>query len=210
MKHLGDAFDRVALWAGLTLCPQQRDRLAQYVEWLDTEAIPAGGVGPHERERLLDRHVADSLTFAAGWVGSPTTLLDIGSGVGLPGIPLAIAHPETSVTLLDRAERRCRLARRAVRVLGLDNVAVLSADAQSLDGVWDVIVFRASLEPEEALQMAAPLLSENGCAVIGLSRLSRPGRLPPAPEGTTLDLLEVPVGVLDSPAWLLRMTRTND
>ncbi|MEN8112834.1 MAG: RsmG family class I SAM-dependent methyltransferase [Actinomycetota bacterium] len=209
MKHPIASLKRVATYVGLTLEPAQLSRLVQYAEWIEEEAIPAGGVGPQERDRLVDRHVADSLAFAAGWRKPPGSLLDIGSGVGLPGIPLAITHPETNVTLLDRAERRCRLARRAVRVLGIDNVVVKNGDEQSVAGGWDAIVFRASLEPDEALRTAAPLLAPGAVAVVGLSRTSRPERLPSPPEETAVDLIEIPAGVLDSPAWLLRMTRTN-
>ena len=78
-----------------------------------------------------------------------------------------------------------------------------------MDGTWDVVTFRASLRPVDALRAALPILSENGCAVIGLSRSVEPADLPPAPTVATVDLLEIDEGVLDSPAWLLRMKRTN-
>jgi len=129
--------------------------------------------------------------------------------VGLPGIPLAIALPETEVVLLDRSGRRCRLARRAIRVLGLPNVAVEQRDAAEVVSEWPVIVFRASFAPERALTVAAPRLGPSGCAVIGLSRSAEPANRPQPPAGTTLEVLRVEPGVLDSAAWLLRMTRTD-
>ncbi len=203
------ALDRAASRAGTDLTSAQRETLIQFAGWLAAEAVEAGGIGSDEKDRIIDRHVADSLVFAAAWEGTPVDILDIGSGVGLPGIPLAISHPNTSVTLLDRSETRCRLARRAIRILGLENVVVEHRDTKGMSGPWSTIVFRASLVWEDALATALPLLEMNGRAVVGLSRSAEPDQLPHAPPGTNLDLLRINRGVLDSPAWLLRMTVTN-
>jgi len=208
-KHSGDRLEKAAHWVGIDLTPHQRTQLDRLGEWLATEAVDAGGIGPAEEARLVDRHLADSIVFAAAWNEEPSTVLDVGSGVGLPGIPLAILYPNAVVTLLDRSRERCRLARRAVRVIGLENVAVDQRDALHMDGTWDVITFRASLRPVDALRSALPLLSEQGCVVIGMSRSVEPTDTPSAPTGAAVDLLEVDDGVLDSPAWLLRMTRDN-
>lgn len=208
-KHVRDRLDRAAGRAGTDLSSAQHETLIQFADWLAAEAVEAGGIGSDEKDRIIDRHVADSLVFAAAWAGTPVDLLDVGSGVGLPGIPLAISHPRTSVTLLDRSEKRCRLARRAIRILGLENVVVEQRDTKGMSGPWSTIVFRASLVWEDALAAALPLLEMNGCAVVGLSRSAEPGQLPHAPPGTNLDLLRINRGVLDSPAWLLRMTVTN-
>jgi 16S rRNA (guanine527-N7)-methyltransferase len=208
-KHVFDDLDRAADWAGIDLTLDQGEKLVRFCDWLDTEAVDAGGIGPGERERLIDRHVADSLIFAAAWDGAPRDILDVGSGVGLPGIPLAIAYPHTPVTLLDRSQKRCWLARRAVRVLDLENVMVEQRDLQSQGGSWSAIVFRGSLNPEAAIVASLPLMSEQGCVVVGVSRSAEPDHLPKSPPGTTLDLLTVDPRVLDSPAWLLRMTLTN-
>lgn len=198
---------RAASWAGLTLSGAQVQQLEVFTRWLAEEAIPAGGLGPDEGERLLDRHVADSLVLAAAWRGTrPETLVDIGSGVGLPGTPLAVAMPATAVTLLDRSGRRCRLARRAIRVLGIHNVDVVQADAvQAEVGVerrrFDVATFRASLSPGEALRVGRNLVGPGGTVVVAASR----SRRPTGAETYGADVVAVPRGVLDSPAWLLRM-----
>jgi len=208
-KPSGDGVDRAALRVGIDLTPLQRTQLSRLGEWLATEAVDAGGIGPAEEARLTDRHLADSIVFAAAWSDEPSTILDVGSGVGLPGIPLAVLYPDAAVTLLDRSGERCRLARRVVRVVGLENVAVDQRDALQMGGTWDAVTFRASLRPIDALTSALPILSERGCAVIGLSRSVEPADVPPAPAGAAVDLLEIDEGVLDSPAWLLRMTRAN-
>ena len=208
-KHFDDRLQRVAFQVGIDLEPVQAEKLGIFARWLATEAVDAGGIGSDEVSRLVDRHLADSIVFAAAWEESPADILDIGSGVGLPGIPLAITHPGAAVTLLDRSGKRCRLARRAVRVLGLENVSVEQKDALHATGRRDAVTFRASLRPESALEMAIPLVSDRGCAVIGMSRTSEPDRKVVAPPGTMLDFLTIDQGVLDSPAWLLRMTLNN-
>lgn len=209
-KHAVASLERAAAWAGITLDPAKRGLLAEFAVWLAGEGAEAGGIGPGESDRIVDRHIADALTFAAAWGVAPDRALDVGSGVGLPGIPLAIAFPASEFTLLDRSGRRCVLARRAARVLGLQNVSVEQADIDQVYGHWPAILFRASLKPERALAVAAPRLHSGGCAVVGLSRRSEPSSLPDAPPGTVVDLLSTGSGVLDSPAWLLRMKRTDE
>ena len=196
---------RAAAWSGLTLESEQVERLETFSRWLREEAIPAGGLGPEEGARIIDRHVADALVFAGAWRGKdPGTLLDLGSGVGLPGIPLAIVQPETETTLLDRSGRRCRLARRAVRVLGLTNVEIRETDAARVGERYDIVTFRAFLPPAKAFAVAAGVLTPGGVAVGGASRTRAPERA--AFGDREVEVIAVPAGVLDSPAWLLRMT----
>jgi 16S rRNA (guanine527-N7)-methyltransferase len=203
---------RAASWAGWDLEPPQVELLERYAAWLRQEAMPAGGLGPREGGRLWARHLADSLLFAAAWHGEgPGELLDIGSGVGLPGIPLAILWPQSRVTLLDRGGRRVRLLYRAVRVLGLTNIMIAQGDALAVADEWEAIVVRGALRAPEVVGLSARLLNPGGTAVLGLSRQAEP------PErtrdllaiaqalGLEPELLRVPTEILDGPAWLLIM-----
>lgn len=212
-KHFDDQLNRAAVWAGMRLGSSEREALGDFAGWLTTEGIEAGGVGPREAPRIVDRHVAESLVFAGVWRDvwgeTPARVLDVGAGVGLPGIPLAITHPQTAFTLLDRSERRCRLARRAVRVLGLQNVSVEHSDVAVEARTWSAVLFRASIPPDRALEVAVPLLDDNGCAVVALTRSSEAGAVPSAPPDTELELVRTDPGVLDSPAWFLRMRNTE-
>lgn len=200
-----------AAWAGHPLDAAHLVRLAQYATWLIDEAIPAGGLGPREADRIWDRHVADSISFAAGWVTPPVEVLDVGTGVGLPGIPLAILWPETAVTLLDRGGRRIRLLTRAANVLGLDNVHVAQGDVFDVADDWKGIAFRGSVRAPEAVGLASRLLTPDGTAVLGLSRRPEPPDrtrdLVGVGEalGMSMSVTAVPAGVLDGPAWLLIM-----
>ncbi len=185
------------------------DLLDRYARWLEEEAATAGGIGPHEVDRIELRHIADSLAFAGGWITPPATALDIGSGVGLPGIPLAIAFPSVSFTLLDRSGRRTELAQRALRVLGIENASVVQAEISRHSGLYDAILMRAALRPGAVGEEISRLLRVDGVAVIGLGAAqveaeSGEIRSMLADHGLIADQIEVPV--LDSPRSLLRIT----
>ncbi len=202
MELLDPLFD----WLGLEPTNDQLALLDRFSSWLVDEAIPAGGLGPREGERIWTRHIGDSLAFAQAWVDdlSPNELLDVGSGSGLPGIPLAIVFPECQVTLLDRGGRRVRLLERAVRVLGLENALVRDEDALTLDERWRAMTFRGSLRLEVAAPLIRRCLMPTGVAVFGYSTKPDP---PPVPrlQGMRTELQETPPRVLGHTAWLLNM-----
>lgn len=203
---------KAAEWAGHRLDDLRAARLEAFATWLVAEAIPAGGLGPREGGRLWGRHIADSITFSRAWRAAPAEILDVGSGVGLPGIPLAILWPETEVTLLDRGGRRIRLVRRAVQVLGLDNVHFAQGDVFDVADDWSGLTFRGSVKPPEAVGLSARMLLPGGAAAFGLSRREEPperGRdLVGVAEALGLGarIEQVPSEVLDGAAWLLIMT----
>ncbi|HHC07367.1 MAG TPA: 16S rRNA (guanine(527)-N(7))-methyltransferase RsmG [Actinobacteria bacterium] len=180
-------------------------RLQAYGRWLVEEAIPAGGLGPREAARLWDRHLLDALSFAGAFRREPDGILDLGSGVGLPGIPLAILHSDVEVVLLDRSQRRVDLARRAVRLLGLGNVEVVAGELERTGLAASTVVARGVAAPARLLPRLLPRIAPGGLAVVGLSRARARPASPPPPPGTRLELVSVPPDVLDSGAWLLRM-----
>lgn len=208
MKHESpDAMVRAFAFAGLARPkgPQMKV-LAAFHHWLGSEATEAGMIGPNEGTRLWTRHIGDSATFAVGWRGGqpPPEIVDLGSGAGLPGIPLAVVWPDTSFRLVDRSESRCRVLRRGLRVMGLKNATVECSDATTLSSrSVKGLVMRAFLPPKEAVRLAGRLLAPGATAVIGGGRPG-PGRAPyPA------DLMQIPSTVLDGSASLLIMTRRD-
>ena len=205
MNHHGiRTIRRAASWAGLNLAPFQLDLLGNLADWLVAEAIPAGGLGPAEGSVVYSRHLADSLLFAGPWPkrqGFPPTILDIGAGVGLPGLPLAISWPSSRVTLLERSVRRADLARRAVRLLGLENVDVAPVQLREWKTPAEMLVCRAVGSPDRLRGDLQRLLSPTGVAVIGGSHSS-----PTAYQG--FSTCQVPSNVVGNPVWLLIMDKT--
>jgi 16S rRNA (guanine527-N7)-methyltransferase len=193
---------RAAAWANVPWDESTEAALSRYAEWLATEGIAAGGLGPDEGDRLWHRHIADSLLFAGGRPSStpPPDLIDVGSGLGLPGIPLALVWPACQVVLLERSGRRAGLLRRVVRILGVDNVAVIETDVRQYRDRAEMVTFRASLPPPRAFIEGRRLCRPGGTVVVGLS-WSEDAAAPPGVE-----VITVPPAVLDSPIRLLRMT----
>jgi len=207
-----EAARRAADWAGYPFDEAIAAKLEAYARWLEAEAIPAGGLGRREGGRIWSRHIADSILFAAGWpAGAPSEILDIGTGVGLPGIPLGVLWPGTEITLLDRGGRRVRLLRRVVRVLGLENFHIVQGDAFDVADEWSGVVYRGSVRAQESVGLSARLLGIPGTAVLGLSRRAQ---LPERTRdltgvatamGLNAEIIGVPPTILDAAAWLLIM-----
>jgi 16S rRNA (guanine527-N7)-methyltransferase len=119
------------------------ERLAAYlallVRWNATYNLTA----VRDPVEMIPRHVLDSLAVAP-WLAGPR-IVDVGTGAGLPGIPLALLRPGDSFTLVDSAGKRTRFLRHAVARLGLDNVEIVDARVQDYDGGsgFDTVVSRA-------------------------------------------------------------------
>jgi 16S rRNA (guanine(527)-N(7))-methyltransferase RsmG len=200
MFHVKPPWVRAALYSGITPSEVQIQLMDRYRTWLLAEGLPAGGIGPAEPDRIDRRHLGDSLLFASQLPADVSTIWDLGSGVGLPGIPLAICLPETEFVLIDRSGRRCRLMRRAIRVLDLPNCRVEQAEVEDLEGKADAIVSRASLPPDELVAVVQSHLESGGVAIAAGSWRDRPSFR----DWTTV---EIPADALDQTIWLLIMRR---
>ena len=143
----------------------------RYGDLLAGPGVERGLIGPREVPRLWSRHLLNCAAIA-GLVPHPATLIDVGSGAGLPGVVLAVLLPDVSVTLLERMGRRADFLRECVAALGLANATVVQAQASEMAGklTADVVTARA----------VAPLAT---LAPMTL-RLTRPGGLVLAIKGT--------------------------
>jgi 16S rRNA G527 N7-methylase RsmG len=134
-------------------------------------------------------------------------VVDVGGGVGLPSIPLALLFPDIEFTLVDRSQRRTDLARRAVKILGIDNYEVLALDIAMVDPVFDVALFRASLPIPRAAAALSTCVTPTGTGLLAVSRqIDRPV-IPKPPDGITFALSHEGDGILVSPFWLLEMLK---
>lgn len=135
-----------------------------YVEFLGDAGLVRGLIGPRERSRLWSRHVLNSAVVAP-LLPVGATVVDIGSGAGLPGIPLAIARPDCRLVLVEPLERRCVFLVEAVEVLGLSNVEVVRGRAEQAvesAGNADVVTSRAVAPLGRLVGWSAPLLRVGG------------------------------------------------
>jgi 16S rRNA (guanine527-N7)-methyltransferase len=119
------------------------DRAVLFAQMLATRGVEQGLIGPHEVPRLWDRHLLNCAVVTELIRPSCRTLVDIGSGAGLPGIVLALLRPELDVTLLEPMERRCRFLADCAAELGLANASVLRGRAEETRLRADVATARA-------------------------------------------------------------------
>jgi 16S rRNA (guanine527-N7)-methyltransferase len=105
----------------------------RYADLLATDGVVRGLIGPREVPRLWERHLVNCALLAEA-IPHGADVCDIGSGAGLPGLVLAIARPDLSVTLVEPLLRRSTFLREAVSTLGLQNVEVVRARAEELHG----------------------------------------------------------------------------
>ncbi|CAM3717854.1 16S rRNA (guanine(527)-N(7))-methyltransferase RsmG [Mycolicibacterium frederiksbergense] len=162
MKHgeLSPAPQSAALCFGESLAVAQR-----YGEILAGAGIERGLLGPSEVDRLWDRHLVNSAAMAELFEPGER-VADIGSGAGLPGIPLAIARPDLKVTLIEPLLRRSEFLREAIDELGLD-VAVIRGRAEDravrdAAGEMDAVVSRAVASLDKLSRWSLPLLRAGG------------------------------------------------
>lgn len=115
----------------------------QYVGILATRGVEWGLIGPRELDRLWERHVLNSVAVEDA-VPDGAFVVDVGSGAGLPGIPLALARPDARVTLLEPLERRAKFLTLTVDELGLaEQVRVVRGRAEDHRELYDVVACRA-------------------------------------------------------------------
>lgn len=111
-----------------------------------------------EPEQIVQRHFGESL-FAGTYLSPETnTLLDLGSGAGFPGLPIALLRPEINITLAESQNKKAAFLREAVRTLGLTNVEVWANRAESLpaDKTFDTVTLRAVDNMPAAIAAAVP------------------------------------------------------
>ena len=142
------------------------DRLSlaeRYVEHLATSGMERGLLGPREVPRLWSRHVLNCAVVAE-LIPANASVADVGSGAGLPGLCLAIARPDISITLIEPLERRVIWLNEVVADLGLENVRVIRGRAeQVVDEVnVDVATARAVSALGGLANLTIPLLHGNG------------------------------------------------
>ena len=144
----------------LDLSDAVRDRLIAYVELLARWNAAYNLTAVRDPGEMVARHLLDSLAIAPHVTG--TTLADLGSGAGLPGIPLALVAPERQVTLVDSNGKKARFLREAVRALKLANVRVIEGRVQDVPGQFDCVTARAFATLADMLDWAGGLLADGG------------------------------------------------
>ena len=139
----------------------------RFAELLATAGVERGLIGPREAPRLWDRHLLNCALLAEAVPADAASVADLGSGAGLPGVVLAIARPDLTLTLIEPLERRTLFLREVVDELGLDRVEVVRGRAEELHGqrTFDVVTSRALAPLDRLLGWSMPLVTAHGAMV---------------------------------------------
>ncbi|HUW88444.1 MAG TPA: 16S rRNA (guanine(527)-N(7))-methyltransferase RsmG [Candidatus Paceibacterota bacterium] len=138
--------------------PGREEEISHYATFLRTEGIERGLIGPQEGERIWERHIFNSLPVST-LIPAGATVIDIGSGAGLPGIPLALSRPDIYMTLIEPLQRRVDFLNEAVAGL---NIIVLRGRAQDFSITADVVTARAVAPLEKLAKITRPLIKKGG------------------------------------------------
>lgn len=196
---LASAIDAGAAQLGLSLQPRQRAQLAAFAALLARWNAVYNLTAIRREEDLLTHHLLDSLSLLPEFNritgGAAVRTLDVGSGGGLPGIVLAIAAPQTQVTLVDAVRKKCAFLTQLRLELKLDNVEVVHARVEAVRApAFDVIVSRALATLAQFVGWTRHLLKRDGVW------LAMKGRRPDAElAGLPADVCATAVLPLDVP-----------
>jgi len=137
-------------------------KLLKHVELIDKWNRVYNLTAVRDREQMLSHHVLDSIAVAPHLRGA--SVLDVGSGAGLPGIPLAIARPRWAVTLLEASHKKSTFLKQAVIELELKNVEVVNARVETWTAParYDVVISRAFSDLGEFVALARHVCAETG------------------------------------------------
>jgi len=166
---MSSATDRAAMFAqlragvaelGLAPSAHAVEQLLDYLELLSRWNAAYNLTAVRDPLAMVTSHLLDSLAVAHLVRGE--RLADIGSGAGLPGIPLAILAPEWQVTLIDANGKKTRFLREAVRALRLVNVSIEAQRVENVSGEFDTVTARAFASIADMLRLAGHLLAADG------------------------------------------------
>jgi len=194
------------------------DRLAlavRYAELLATDGVVRGLIGPREAPRIWDRHLINCATMTE-LIPSGASVVDVGSGAGLPGIVLAVARPDLSMVLVEPLARRTAFLAEVVTELGLDgSVTVVRGRAEEVGATLspaDIVTARAVAPLDRLAGWCLPLTAPGGrlLALKGASAADEIaehqaaiGRL----GGATPVVRQCGVGLVDPPATVVEIVR---
>jgi len=166
---------------GLVLHQEARVKLLDYLILIEKWNQVYNLTAIRDAEKMISVHLLDSLAVAPHIDGP--RVLDVGSGAGLPGIPLAIARPEFQVILLDSSQKKAAFLKQAVAELELKNASVVCERVETWRPAekFDCIIARALGELAEFVALAKHLLAPAGvlAAMKGVHPLAEIERLPP-------------------------------
>ena len=189
--------------------PSAGPNLESYANWLATEGVVRGLIGPREVDRIWDRHLANCAALAE-LITTGASVIDIGSGAGLPGLVVAIIRPDCQVTLVEPLLRRSEFLQEVATDLSLENVTVIRARAEQVkDRKASVVTARAVAPLERLLGWAMPLVAPGGelLAMKGSNAAQEIADAHGKLSKYQVEICQVGQAIVDPPTTIVRVTR---
>ncbi len=211
-ESLATMLDKGAAELGVSLTPAQKQKLPDYVALLGKWNAVYNLTAIRDPKQMMIQHILDSLALVPAIAArGAKRALDVGSGGGLPGIVLAIALPELSVTLNDIVHKKIAFQSQAKTQLGLTNLSVVTGRVEALRPrhevaeKFDVIVSRAFAELTDFVTLSCHLLADDGriLAMKGVRPDAEIARLPAGASVQGVERLHVPM--LDAERYLVEV-----
>ena len=192
--------------------PDAEHLLGRYAELLATDGVVRGLIGPREVARLWSRHLANCAVLEE-LVPAGSLVADVGSGAGLPGLPLALVRPDLRVVLVEPLLRRATFLGEAVTALGLDDrVEVVRGRAEEQSLAVDVVTARAVAPLDRLAGWTLPLARVGGIllALKGDGAADEVAASAAALErlgGGQIEVLTCGAGVVEPPTTVVKVVR---
>ncbi len=191
----------------LSATAEQKKQLIGFVKMLDKWNKAYNLTSIRDPQQMLIRHIMDSLAVSEHLVGE--RFIDVGTGPGLPGIPLAIMNPDRSFVLLDSLGKRIRFQKQVQHELGIKNISSVESrvEAYQPEVKFDGVLSRAFASIEDMLHWCHHLPADNGCYYALKGQLAE-DEMANMPEGFEVtDIFELKVPRLDEQRHLLRVVK---
>jgi len=202
---LGDLFPEAASGERACWCRQLAEFSRHLYRWSGRINLVADG----DRSALVNKHLVPSLLIRSALEGVPhRQIVDLGSGAGLPGIPLKIVLPNNDFVLVESRRRRASFLREVVRRLALQRIAVENLRLEQWRdpprGGVDLVTARAVADPAALLERVRPILAPKGHLLAFLPTDRSPSDMDPPPEVRTVGWrdIEVRLGLWKQPSGI--------
>ena len=190
----------------LNISPAQQQKLLAYLALLQKWNKTYNLTALRDPAQMVSHHLLDSLTLLP-YLAQAESMIDVGSGGGMPAIPAAICCPDLRITMVDANSKKTSFLRQAAIELGLENVAISSSRVEEQHA--DIVTSRAFAELADFVRLTRHLLNDNGhwAAMKGVYPADEIFRLPPDIQAYQTDKIHVPTLNAERHIVLLRPTQ---
>ena len=195
---------------GIELEPAVHRQLLDYLEALNRWNAAYNLTAIREPERMVPLHLLDSLALLPA-LGDARRLIDVGTGPGLPGVPLALARPQLAVTLLDSNGKKTRFLTQVIAQLGVDGCEVVKARAEDYRPVepFDTVTCRAFAALPEIARLTGHLLAPGG-RILAMKGRRPADELDALPRGWRAEVRHLEVPGVDGERHVVALSKEGD